>query len=64
MLNLTEVSATEVDGVTTIYFTRALDAGHNPILDLTRVTVIAATLDGSDLIAYHECRVSRAVCQF
>lgn len=63
-LSITETSATEVDGVTTIYFTRPLAAGYNPIIDLTRVTVIASTHDDQDELIQHSCRVSQAVCLF
>jgi len=59
-MNVTETSATEENGVTTIYFTRLMDSGFNPILDLASVTVIASTLDGFDGIRKHSCRVSQA----
>lgn len=64
MLNVTEVAGTEVDGVTTIYFTRLLMKGYNPITDLTKVTVIASTHDSADSIQQHSCRISSAVSFF
>jgi len=60
MMNVTQTSATEENGVTTIYFTRLMAAGFNPILDLAAVTVIASTLEGFDGIRKHSCRVNQA----
>jgi len=48
----------EEGGVTTIFFTRPLMAGSNPITDPTAVPVIASSKDESDGIGYHgACRV-------
>lgn len=59
-LAISDATAEEVDGVTTIYFTRTLDSGAHPITDITAVTMIASTLDGFDGLGYHSCRVSQA----
>jgi len=59
-LSISATSGTESDGVTTIFFTRPLKSGYNPIADPTAVTIIASSLDGADGIGYHSCRVQQS----
>eukprot|EP01127_Copromyxa_protea_P012926 TRINITY_DN3410_c0_g1_i1.p1 TRINITY_DN3410_c0_g1~~TRINITY_DN3410_c0_g1_i1.p1 ORF type:complete len:575 (+),score=109.78 TRINITY_DN3410_c0_g1_i1:31-1725(+) len=54
-LTISNVSGTEVDGVTTIYFSRLLNAGFNPITDITQVNMTVAS-GGTDKLALHSCR--------
>jgi len=59
-LPITATSATFAGGVTTIFFTRTLMSGNNPITDPTMVPVIASSLDTADMIGYHgPCRVQQ-----
>jgi len=60
-LSLMATSATEVGGTTTIFFTRPLMAGFNPIADPRACPIIASSKGESDGIGYHgSCRVQQA----
>jgi len=54
-LNVTDPSVTFVDGITTMYFTRLLSAGFNPITDPTQCVVLVSTHDTTAGLAYHTC---------
>jgi len=60
MLTITNGMVTEVDGITTSYFTRVLQGGFNPIKDLKAVTIIGSHHDDADFLVQHTCRVSTA----
>lgn len=54
-------SVQEVNGVTTIKFTRAFNAGFNPIINPKLVPIITSTHDTEDAIAYHSCSAGSLV---
>jgi len=59
-LTISATSSTSTNGVLTIYYTRPLASGRNPILNPSAVTIIASTHDTSQTLVYHTCHVSRA----
>lgn len=58
-LSISNRTATEINGITTVYFVRKLDTGDNPIYP-QRVILIGAYSD-ADRIVQHSCSSARAV---
>jgi len=55
VVNLTNTSATYVNGVTTVYFSRPLNVGENPIVDPSNVLIICSADETNQNLVYHSC---------
>jgi hypothetical protein len=59
-MNLTNTYGTEINGETTIFFTRPINAGSNPIRDSLSNLIGAYSLSNSDTFGYHGSAPSRS----
>eukprot|EP01126_Amoeba_proteus_P058915 TRINITY_DN7661_c0_g1_i6.p1 TRINITY_DN7661_c0_g1~~TRINITY_DN7661_c0_g1_i6.p1 ORF type:complete len:239 (-),score=29.30 TRINITY_DN7661_c0_g1_i6:589-1305(-) len=55
LMNLSNVNLTRIDGVTTLYFTRNLMTGYNPITDPTAMSIIYSSHDEANQLVEHTC---------